>query len=75
MLYGSLIKCSTHEFSDIDILVDIDEKIANFEKNERMRKLKEYLEEKLTTKLDILDFGYSLKYLETNEMNNTIKLF
>jgi predicted nucleotidyltransferase len=75
MLYGSLIKNSTHEFSDIDILVDMDEKLICFERNEKMQRLKEYLEEKLTTKVDILDFSYSLRYLETNEMNNTIKLF
>ena len=74
-IYGSIVKGTNHESSDLDILVDLSKELVGFLKEDMMSKIKEFLKEKLKTKVDVLDFGYSLRYSEIKEMNNTIKIF
>lgn len=74
-LYGGLVKGSTNTSSDIDLLVDMGEDMVNYHKYEYINKIQAFLAEKIESKLDVLDFSYSLAYAEIKEMNNTIKIF
>jgi len=74
-IYGGIVKGSTHMSSDIDLLVDMGEDMVNFQKYEYINMIQAYLEKILESKMDVLDFSYSLGYAEIKEMNNTIKIF
>ena len=74
-LYGSVVKVTNHLYSDIDLLVVLNGDLVNYERYEKIKNLKDYLEIKMGNKVDVLEFGYSLEHLEIKEMNNTIKIF
>lgn len=74
-IYGSFVKKTNHESSDLDILVDLSKELVGYLKEDTISKIQEFLTTELQTKVDVLDFGYSLRYSEIKEMNNTIKLF
>jgi len=74
-IYGGIVKKSTHTSSDVDLLVDFGQEMVSFHKHEYINKIETFLSSKIDSKLDILDFSYSLVYAEIKEMNNTIKIF
>jgi predicted nucleotidyltransferase len=74
-IYGGIVKGSMHSSSDIDLLVDLGDDMVNFHKYEYINMIQAYLEKNLESKMDVLDFSYSLGYAEIKEMNNTIKIF
>lgn len=74
-LYGGIVKGSIHPSSDIDLLVYMDEGLVNYQKHNYINSVQQYLGSILETKLDVLDFSYSLIQAEIKEMNNTIKIF
>lgn len=73
-LYGSYLKDSVNEFSDIDLLVIFSNKVDYLEKPNSVIQLKEYLQQIFYINVDVIDFQTALKDLEINEMENIIKI-
>lgn len=74
-LYGSYVKASNIATSDIDILIVFNDYLIDYQKQETMKKLKNYLYELMATRVDIMKFSHALSSLEINEMNNIITIF
>lgn len=74
-LYGSYVKSSNIATSDIDILVVFNDYLIDYQKQETMKKLKNYLYELMATRVDVMEFSHALSSLEINEMNNIITIF
>ena len=73
-LYGSYVKASNIATSDIDILIVFNDYLIDYQKQETMKKLKNYLYELMATRVDIMEFSHALSSLEINEMNNIITI-
>lgn len=74
-IYGGFVKNKIHDSSDIDLLVDLGNKLISYKKYDYISQAQRYLTNVLNANIDILDFSYSLKYSETKEINNAIKIF
>lgn len=73
-LFGSFAKKKNTKNSDIDFLVVFDNELNNFEKNEIIGLLKEYLSKELQSDVDVLDFNYAYDEFATSEFENIITL-
>ncbi|MDR2822210.1 MAG: nucleotidyltransferase domain-containing protein [Acholeplasmatales bacterium] len=74
-LYGSIVKNSTTLTSDVDFLVVLKKELLMFERNELIKKCKEFLESKIKASVDIMEFDYVLQQLEMSEANRSRQLF
>lgn len=73
-LFGSFAKKKNTKNSDIDFLVVFGNELNNFEKNEIIGLLKEYLSKELQSDVDVLDFNYAYDEFATSEFENIITL-
>lgn len=73
-LYGSYVKETNIGSSDVDILVVFNDYLIDYQKQETMKKIKNYLHELMATRVDIMEFSHALSSLEINEMNNIITI-
>lgn len=73
-LFGSFVKNTNNENSDIDFLVVFQNDLINFEKNNQIEKLKNYLSMKLECSVDVVDFTFALNELGKNEVESTIMI-
>ena len=73
-LFGSFVKETNNEQSDVDFLVILSEKLINIERLEQIDRIKGYLSGVLECSVDVLDFTFALNNLGENEMEHTIAL-
>lgn len=73
-LFGSFVKNTNNENSDVDFLVVFQNDLINFEKNNQIEKLKNYLSMKLECSVDVVYFTFALNELGKNEVENTIMI-
>lgn len=73
-LYGSYAKQKISQTSDLDLLVIFDKELLSLEKNEIIKRLKQYLSENLQITVDLLDFTHAMEKLDISEMENIITL-
>ena len=60
--------------SDLDLLVIFDKEMLPLEKGMIIKKLCDFLENKIKIHIDILDFSHALENLDISEMENIITL-
>ena len=73
-LYGSYAKERVTTQSDLDLLVIFDKEMLPLEKGMIIKKLCDFLENKIKIHIDILDFSHALENLDISEMENIITL-
>ena len=73
-LYGSYAKERVTTQSDLDLLVIFDKEMLPLEKGMIIKKLSDFLENKIKIHIDILDFSHALENLDISEMENIITL-
>ena len=73
-MFGSFAKGTNNKYSDVDFLVLFDDTISNYEKNDKIVVIKQYLKTLLQCDIDVLDFSFALKEFGENEMEHIISL-
>lgn len=73
-LYGSIVKDLHNSRSDIDFLISFSEDLIPFEIAILKEKVKSHLRKFCLCEVDLIDFDDALINLETNEMENIIRI-
>ena len=73
-LFGSFAKGNNTEKSDLDFVVIFNESLINKEKNDMIKKVKEYLKNEFDCDVDLLDFSYALDTFDKSQMEYLITL-
>ena len=73
-LFGSFAKGNNTEKSDLDFVVIFNESLINKEKNDMIKKVKEYLKNEFDCDVDLLDFSYALYTFDKSQMEYLITL-
>ncbi len=73
-LFGSFAKGNNTEKSDLDFVVIFKELLINKEKNDMIKKVKEYLKNEFDCDVDLLDFSYALDTFDKSQMEYLITL-
>lgn len=73
-LFGSFAKGNNTDKSDLDFIVIFNESLINKEKNDIIKKLKEYLMTIFNCDIDLLDFSYALDTFDKSQMEYLITL-
>lgn len=73
-LFGSFAKGNNTEKSDLDFVVIFKELLINKEKNDMIKKVKEYLKNEFNCDVDLLDFSYALDTFDKSQMEYLITL-
>ena len=73
-LYGGIVKGILTSSSDVDLLIQYDEQLLDFERSQNTLLLKQYLKDITHLDIDIIDFSHALHHLDINEMNNIVVL-
>lgn len=73
-LFGSFAKGNNTEKSDLDFVVIFNESLINKEKNDMIKKVKEYLKNEFDCDVDLLDFSYALYAFDKSQMEYLITL-
>lgn len=74
-LYGSLLKGLQHQSSDIDFLIVINQSLATYEKYKIITSCKQYLEDMLKSKVDLIDISQAISIFGTNGIQKSIKIY
>lgn len=73
-LFGSFAKGNHTENSDLDFIVIFNDLLINKEKNDMIKKVKEYLKSEFNCDVDLLDFSYALNTFDKSQMEYLITL-
>ena len=73
-LFGSFAKGNNTEKSDLYFVVIFNESLINKEKNDMIKKVKEYLKNEFDCDVDLLDFSYALDTFDKSQMEYLITL-
>ena len=73
-LFGSFAKGNNTKKSDLDFVVIFNESLINKEKNDMIKKVKDYLKNEFDCDIDLLDFSYALDTFDKSQMEYLITL-
>jgi len=74
-LFGSFSEETSHDQSDLDILVIFDDSITKDEKSLLNKKVKNYIEEKLKIQTDVIDFDYAITSMDFMSLNRILTIY
>lgn len=74
-LFGSFAENTHHDKSDLDLLVIFNDSITKSEKIMLIKKMKEFIENKLKISTDVIDFENALKSMDFMSLNKILTIY